>query len=154
MADIFAILNATTTQLRKGPEVVQRTSPALSVTEIYDMPAVAEALPELVKVDMEFMVIGVDPVKAEEHRAGLIEWLDNLGPDEATAFAGGPSYITAGAIIGDQGAAFQLYALGQVLGLWKVITPATFGFTGQEAREMAGNGLIMMTGYKKAEVPA
>ena len=40
------------------------------------------------------------------------------------------------------------FALGQALGMWKVITPKRLGFTGAEADRLAGNGLVMMTGWK------
>ena len=64
--------------------------------------------------------------------------------------AGGPSYIEVGGEIGDQGAAFQLFALGKVLGLWDIITPEKLGITGPEANQMAGMGFVMMSGFKAA----
>lgn len=98
------------------------------------------------------MVIGVDRAKAESYREPLIGLL-NAYPDPAQ-LAGGPSYIHVGGVIGDQGAAFCLFALGQVLGLWTVITPATMGFTGAEARDMAGAGFVMISGYRPGQQKA
>ena len=51
--------------------------------------------------------------------------------------------------IGDQGAAFELFALGKVLGIWDIITPEKLGATGDMARQMAGAGFIMCTGYRR-----
>lgn len=155
---LYAILADTTVQLRKGdvyegtPELVEQAKAGTEelkgggVLEVYAMPHVDEVKPEIEKVDMEFLVIGVDKAKAETHRAELVELLNTYPrPDRLAA---GPSYIEVGAEIGDQGAAFQLFALGKVLGLWDVITPALFGMTGEQARQAAGAGYIMMSGYK------
>src|SRR6202012_2479706 len=89
--------------------------------------------------------------RAESHRAELVELLNNY--PQAERIAQGPSYIEVGAEIGDQGAAFQLFAMGKVLGLWDVITPEKMGFTGPEADSMAGNGFVMMTGYRPKPCP-
>ena len=120
------------------------------VVTIDAMPHVIEAPTGGVeKVDLEFLVIGVDKAAAEKNRAELVEILKTYPqPDR---LAGGPSYIEVGAEIGDQGAAFQLFALGKVLGLWDVVTPATMGFTGAEARQIAGSGFVMMTGFKASD---
>lgn len=161
---LYKILAETTIQLRKGevlegtPELVKAAKNVKAedkfsdlpggVLEIYAMPHESEARPDLEKVDMEFVTIGVDKAKAEQHRTELISILNQY--PNPVRLAGGPSYIEVGAEIGDQAAAFQLFALGKVLGLWDVITPATMGFTGVEARQMAGSGFVMMTGFKAA----
>lgn len=158
---LYKILGETTVQLRKGEMVHgdQHLVDAVKegrdldkepggVVTIDAMPHVTEAPSGIEKVDLEFLVIGVDKAAAEKNRAELVEILKTYPqPDR---LAGGPSYIEVGAEIGDQGAAFQLFALGKVLGLWDVVTPATMGFTGAEARQMAGSGFVMMTGFKAA----
>lgn len=147
---LYEILRETTVQLRKGAEVETHVEESgIEVTEVFAMPPADDPnATALEKVDMEFLVIGVDKVKAEQRKAELIEILNTYPqPDR---LAGGPSYIEVGAEIGDQGAAFQLFALGKVLGLWDVITPATLGIVGAEAKQMAGMGFVMMSGYKIA----
>jgi hypothetical protein len=156
---LYEILRETTVQLRKG-DVYEGTKELVDqaksgeplkgggVLEVYAMPHQNEALPHLEKVDVEFMVIGVDKTLAEKNRAELISILKTY--PNPSRLAQGPSYIEVGAEIGDQGMAFQLFALGKVLGLWKVITPADFGMKGDEARDAAGKGFVMMTGYKVA----
>lgn len=141
---LYEILQATTVQLRKG-EVVEKDG---NVTTINAMPHADEAKPEVEKVDMEFLVIGVDKTAAEAHRDELVEILKTY--PEPERLANGPSYIEVGAVIGDQGAAFQLFALGKVLELWGVVTPASMGITGEQAHMMAGQGFIMMTGWRAA----
>jgi hypothetical protein len=144
---LYEILGETTVQLRKGEMVEERKAGPVDVVEIFAMPHVSEAEPELEKVDLEFLVIGVNKPVAEARKAELVEILKTYPqPDR---LAGGPSYIEVGAEIGDQGAAFQLFALGKVLGLWQLITPATMGFTGEEAGKMAGAGFIMITGFRQ-----
>lgn len=157
---LYQILRETTCQLRNGdkiegtPELVEQIKRGDTelkgggVVEIYDMPHVSEARPDIERVDVEFVVIGVNRAKAEEHRAEFVEILKQWPQPER--LAGGPSYIEVGGVIGDQGAAFELFALGKVLGLWDVITPTSLGFSGDEARRMAGSGLVMMTGFRAA----
>lgn len=154
---LYHILRETTCQLRKGevlegtPELVEQVKAGKEPTvggvlEVYALPHVNEARPDIEKVDMEFIVIGVDRAKAEEHKQELIGILNQMDPQ---MMRDGPSYIHMGAEIGDQGAAFQLFALGKVLKLWNVITPATFGFSGAEARQLAGSGMVLMSGYPR-----
>lgn len=143
---LHEILSLTTVQLRKGAEITERdTTSGLHVTEVYAMPHESE-VSSVEKVDLEFLVVGVNKAAAELHKAELIELLKDYPDPEQ--LAGGPSYIAVGAEIGDQGAAFCLFALGKMLGLWDVITPATMGFSGQQAKDMAGAGYIMITGFR------
>lgn len=146
---LYEILAETTCQLRKGAEVEERVEPSgLHVKEIYSMPHESEALPEIEKVDVEFMVIGVNKTAAAERKQELIDILREYPNPQS--LADGPSYITVGGEIGDQGAAFQLFALGKVLDLWDLLTPARLGVTGPLARQMAGSGYVMITPYKVA----
>jgi len=144
---LYDILRATTVQLRKGAEIERERVGHLDVTHVWAMPHESEAQPHVEKVDCELLVIGVDRARAEPLKAELQTILDDYPAPER--LAGGPSYIELGAAIGDQGAAFQLFALGQVLGLWKVITPTMFGITGAEAKTLAGQGFVMISGYRR-----
>jgi predicted ATP-grasp superfamily ATP-dependent carboligase len=140
---LYEILAETTRQYGKGEAIISNGA----VTEIFDMPAVADAPTTIVKVDVVFMIVGVDKAKAEAKRDELVALLADY--PEPERLAGGPSYIETGAVIGDQGAALCLYALGDVLGLWHLIVPATLGITDPEAaRKLAGNGFVMMSGFK------
>ena len=144
---LYQILKATTVMLRKGPEVEEREVGNVHVTEIFAMPHKSEYQDsDMIMVDCHFIVVAVDKAKAEKYREELIAILKEYpAPDR---LAGGPSYIEVGAEIGDQGAAFRLFALGEALGLWSVFTPKTLGFTGPLANEMAGSGMVMISGFK------
>jgi hypothetical protein len=145
---LYDILAQTTVLLRKGDVVTTRQEGPIEVVTIDAMPHTDEVGPELEKVDCELVVIGVDKTEAEKIKPQLIAALaDYPEPDR---LAGGPSYIDVGAVIGDHGMAFQLFALGKVLGLWDVITPTRLGLSGEEARNLAGLGMVMMTGWKAA----
>jgi hypothetical protein len=115
------------------------------VTEIFAMPSVEEAPAHLERVDVVFMVIGVDKAKAETHRAELAAILAEY--PVPGRLENGPSYIEIGGVIGDQGAAFQLFAIGKVLGFWNILTPEAIGASGDEAVKLAGAGFIMISGY-------
>lgn len=117
---LYEILADCSHQFRKCMEVEHRDTSDVEVTEIYMMPHESEARPDLVKIDLEFVVVGVDALKAHQHRDEFIEILNSY--PQPKRLAAGPSYIEVGAEIGDQGAAFQLFALGKVLGLWNIIT--------------------------------
>lgn len=145
---LYAILADTTAQFRKGEEVEHRNG----ATHVFAIPHISEARPHIERVDMEFVVIGVDLLKARTVKNDLMAILDTY-PD-LERLASGPSYIEVGAEIGSQGAAFQLFALGKSLGLWDVITPASMGLKGEQARQLAGAGFIMISGYQPQEVAA
>ena len=143
---LYEILSETTSEYRKGPEVTKEITENLEVTHVYAMPPLEEAPETDVMVDVHFMQIAVNKDKAEKVRNELNEILDTYPDPER--LRGGPSYIEVGAVIGDQGAAFKLFALGEVLGMWKVITPASLGMTGAIADQMAGGGMVMISGRK------
>jgi hypothetical protein len=139
------ILRLTTIQLRKGDIVRTEAVGSVDVVHIDLMPHESEAREHLELIDLEFLTIGVDKAMAGRLKAELIAILKTYPNPES--LRGGPSYITVGAEIGDQGAAFQLFALGKVLDLWDLVTPATFKLTGEEAKRAAGIGFIMITGF-------
>lgn len=155
---LLEILGETTSQFRKGPVVTEETRPGLTVKHVYAMPHESEAATEIEKVDLHFVTIGVDKAKAEALRAELIgilnDWPTEAWGHAVPALSRGPSYIHAGGVVGDQGAALCLFALGKALGLWNVITPETLGFKGEEAAQMAGAGFLMIDGYHPEQMAA
>lgn len=148
---LYTILRDTTVQLRKGEVITESAihpGVGIKVMTIDAMPHQAEITdPGIEKVDCELVVIGVDKAKAQERKAELVDLLKSY--PRLDRIAAGPSYIEVGAVIGDQGAAFQLFALGKVLGLWELITPKIMGFEGDEAVEMAGRGFVMISGWRE-----
>lgn len=154
---LYKILDDATCELRKG-DVFEGTDALLEqakqgaelnvggVLHVYAMPPLSGADPEDILVDVEFIVIGVNPQIAERYRDEFLRILREY--PEPSRLAGGPSYIEVGAEVGSQSGALRLFALGKALGLWEVITPSTMGFAGVEAREMAGRGFVMITGFR------
>lgn len=149
---LHRILAETCVMLRKG-EVVQTSSPVpgLEVVTVDAMPH--ESDPEyagLALVDLVLVTIGVNKARAEARRADLIDLLRTY-PDP-TELAGGPSYLSLGATVGDQGAALQLIALGKVLGIWHAVTPMTLKLADphrpEVARDLAGGGAIWCSGFR------
>jgi len=113
---------------------------------IYAMPHESQAKSDVEKVDVHFIVVGVDKAKATQIKDELVAILKTYPQPER--LANGPSYIEVGGEIGDQGAALKLFALGKVLDLWDVITPKKLGFTKTQASQMAGSGFVMMSGFR------
>lgn len=112
----------------------------------------SDNIPDLPKEDFEIIdcvlvKVVVNKLKARAHKKDLIELLRNF-PNEQL-IKEGPSYIAMGGELGDQGAAFQLFALGHVLELWRLVTPITIGMTGKDAIDAAGVGWVMITGFNK-----
>lgn len=64
----------------------------------------------------------------------------------------GPSYIEMGGWLGDQQRALIFMALGEHHGVWQVVTPMTLGFDrgDDEAKRMAGMGMVMIAGFDPA----
>ena len=79
----------------------------------------------------------------------ITDGLGEFGTFDADRISKGPSYIEVGGWLGDQGTALCFFALGQRLGLWTVITPATLGMLRDtvEYKELAGRGMVMLSGY-------
>ena len=129
---LYRILDATTVSIRKGHEVFPRPN---------------KHAQHQVKIDLVFTYVGVDPVKAEAHRAELIEWM--LAFPDKQLLAGGPitSYFKVGQAFGSQDAALRFFALGHVLDLWEIVTPYTLGYLGDQAETLAENGMLYVTGW-------
>jgi hypothetical protein len=151
MDRLYEILMECTIQLRTGEPVTTEQRPGLTVTTLNFNPHESEARPDLEKVDLVLLKVGVDKAKAEGHKAELISLMRQF-PDPVM-LRGGPSYIHVGGVLGDQGAAFQLFALGKVLGLWDIITPLTLHITDQDAIDMAGTGAVWISGFHGEEYP-
>jgi hypothetical protein len=149
---LYEILRDCTIQLRTGETTTTEQLPGLTVHTINFNPHESEARPDLEKVDLVLLKVGVDKAKAEGHKAELVSLLRRF-PDPGM-LRGGPSYIHMGGAIGDQGAAFQLFALGKVLKLWDIITPLTLGFDdGPDAIDMAGKGAVWISGFRGEDYP-
>jgi hypothetical protein len=133
------ILDQTCASFRKGEKIVGN--------HFYGFPHVStvEGRGDTELVDCHFIKVGVLKQKAEEVRAELIEILNEY-PD-LEQLKGGVSYIELGVVLGSQDRAFELLALGQVTHLWRVVTPATMGVTGEVADNMADMGFIFESGY-------
>lgn len=148
--EMYRILSVCTTQVRKGDVLVQDDKHVYTITEIFDMPAEADIdnPNEYTFIDCHFLKIAVHNSRAAQEKDNLIKLLDEW-PNDQCVIAQGPSYIGVGGVLGDQGAAFMLFALGEVLGIWRVITPELLGMEGDQAHKAAGMGYIMCTGYNK-----
>lgn len=143
---LHQIIREVTTEFRKGEEVVESQVGRVRRVDVYAMPHESEVPEDLERVDVHFITVGVAKEKAETQKDRLVGILNSYPqPDRLAA---GPSYIEIGGVIGSQDAALRLFALGEVLGLWEVITPERLGITGEDADRFAGMGLVMMSGFK------
>lgn len=146
MDRLYDILRECTIQLRTGEAFTEEQRPGLTVTTINMNPHESEARPDLEKVDLVLLTVGVDKPLAEERKPELLSLLRDW-PDK-TMLSRGPSYIHLGGVLGDQGIAFQLMAMGKVLGFWDIITAATMGADRQQTIEAAGSGWVMTSGFR------
>lgn len=101
-----------------------------------------------VLVDLGLALVAVHRERVEAIREELLTLLrqfPRLNPGHLPAFGEGPSYIEVGAILGDQRTALALFAIGEALGFWQVVTPKKMlgDLVDDElAREMMGFGYI------------
>ena len=58
------------------------------------------------------------------------------------------NYLEIGAWVGDQGVALTLMGMGELLGVWKLLTPVSLGMSGEFAEKMAGAGMISIRSPK------
>jgi len=107
-------------------------------------------------IDVHFFQVAIDERLDHDRFNDLLEAaMDSPGEFNTintARMATGPSYIELGAWIGDQGLALRTMAAGQAVGRWDVITPARLGITDEQlAADMAGRGLVMVSGLKDRE---
>ncbi len=148
---LLEILEETTYLLRKGEPVTENVVAGVKVVQIENFPHKSQVEPGI-KVDCHFVVVVVDKPTAKKYRDEVLDilkdWPSESWGQAVSKLEEGPSYIVVGGVLGDQGSAFLLFALGQVLGFWNVVTPKSLGITGPEADEVAGLGLVMIDGFK------
>lgn len=144
---LHKIVRETTAMFRKGPTETTRVVGPIEVVEIYAMPHVDDAPATLDLIDVGPMVVGVDRAKALARKAELVALLKEYPVGELER---GPSYITVGGHIGSQDAALCLFALGEVLNVWRLMTPARLGATpGSDLEKQAiGAGFVMIDGFR------
>lgn len=112
------------------------------------LPHISMADGRLEIVSLCFLTAGVRRSEAMKHERELSDLLDSY-PDPLR-LAEGPSYIEVGDILDSHDAALRLFALGKVLGLWSIITPAVSGMVGKEAERMAQDGFLIISGWQGA----
>jgi hypothetical protein len=96
-------------------------------------------------VDLVFFWVSMAHDPTAEEFSRLIE----AGYPEMDRLRGGPSYIEIGGVLGSQDIALRFIGLGSLLGLWTAVTPEAMGLgSGEDAKELAGNGFIMCSGYR------
>ncbi|HLC78120.1 MAG TPA: hypothetical protein VJH92_03275 [Candidatus Nanoarchaeia archaeon] len=146
---LYEMLKESTKVYWKGESVERRNAGNVTVTEIfgYDHTNKAPITANFEKIDMVFVDVVVDRDKAENYRTELTTLLEEYPqPDR---LVGGPSYIElAPNLEMEQESALRLMALGKTLGLWEVISGKILGATDAETLQMAGNGFLMISGYK------
>lgn len=99
---------------------------------------------------MIFVDVVVDKARAEQYRGALAEQMRAYPQPER--LAGGPSYIELAPNMGmEQEGALRVMALGKTLGMWDVMSAKTLGMDDATARQMAGQGFLMISGYKPSE---
>ncbi|MDA2921889.1 hypothetical protein MYX07_01340, partial [Patescibacteria group bacterium AH-259-L07] len=114
-------------------------------------PDVFEVEEGVIRVDCHYHIIDVDKAKAEKYYDKIITAIRTHIPQED--FDPDLDYKVAGKKIGGTSPAFRLFAVGHVLGLWRIVTPKTLGITNpQEADQMADAGLIMVINPKITEI--
>lgn len=117
--------------VKQGENVTVITVDSVKTQDIPDKPS----------SDVHFFKVATqnDPQKEE-----LKKLIDKYYPT-IDRLVEGPSYIEIGAEIGSQEIGLLFMGLGELLGLWKVITPAKMGLPS----DLAGQGFVMCSGYKR-----
>jgi len=149
---LYQLLQDTTQVYRKGAEVETRQFENVKTVEVFGYPHSSEVLQDkgYDKVDMVFVDVVVDKQVAMQRKSELESLLSEYPDPER--LAGGPSYVELAPSIGlEQEGALRLMALGKTLGLWDVMSGKTLGLNEQQTRELAGSGMLMITGYSGGE---
>lgn len=77
----------------------------------------------------------------------LVTFLDGDDAVDTEVVAAGTGVEQLTAWLGDRRRAIDLLGLGAVLGVWELITPATFAITGSQADGLAAKGFLFADGW-------
>lgn len=145
---LYDIVQDSTRVFRKGKSVERREVGNIDVVEKfgYDHTSKAPTGDNFDKVDMVFVDVAVDRARAERYRADLTRILQDYPQPER--LAEGPSYIELAPNLGlEQEGALRFMALGKTLEMWNIMSAKTLGMNDYVARQMAGQGFLMISGY-------
>ncbi|MCX6710125.1 MAG: hypothetical protein NTV63_04220 [Candidatus Woesearchaeota archaeon] len=143
------IIQGSTTVYRKGALVKQTKVGNVETTEVFGYKPTSKAPSgdNYDNVDMIFVDVVVNKTEAEKYRSDLTRILDDYS--QSGVFADGPSYMTLAPELGmEHEETLRLMALGKTLGLWKIMSGKTMGMDDEQALSLAGNGFLMISGYK------
>ena len=146
---LYKILEDTTKVYRKGNTLETKKVGNINVTELFGYKHTSESIvaENFEKVDMIFVDVVVDKAKANQYKTDLGKILQEYPQPER--LAGGPSYIELATNLGlEQEGALRTMALGKALGMWNIMSGKILGMNDEQAREFAGNGFLMISGYK------
>jgi len=146
---LYKIINEATRVFRKGEFIEESQQGIVDVVQVfgYDHTGTAPSGDNFDKVDMVFVDVVVDRAKAQQYKGTLAELL--RGYPQPERLAGGPSYIELAPNLGlEQEGALRVMALGKTLGMWDIISGKTMRLNDEMALEMAGNGFLMISGYR------
>lgn len=147
---LYDIVEDTTRVFKKGEDVEQRQVGNVDVIKLfgYEHTSKSHFGDNFDKVDMIFVDVVVDRARAEQNRGALAEQFKSYPSPER--LAGGPSYIELAPNLGmEQEGALRLMALGKTLGIWDIMSAKTLGADDAAAKQMAGQGFLMIAGYKQ-----
>lgn len=143
---LMEVLKDSTCLISKGKQTQQRLPKIpLLLWGLMSFPS-DPGVEMLDQVDCQFIIIGVNPVQAERHRAEFIEFLESY--PEPIKLSDGPTYKHLASVVGDDMTALRIFGLGQTLGVWDVVLPGQLGVDPDLADEAADLGLIVTTGYQ------
>lgn len=144
-ARLMGVLNETTYLISKGP-VTRRSIGGMGVLLWGLLLSPSDPrVGTLQQVDCSFVCIGVDEEKATRVMDELISILDEY--PNPRQLRDGPSYKHVAEVVGDDVTALRLFGLGQVLGLWSVLTPFDFDVEPVLVEEAAELGMVVISGY-------
>jgi len=108
-----------------------------------DHPGV-DAQPQGHMADTVFFLVSNNGGTSEELRALVEKSIHGEFGNDVNVFDNKEhGYMELGAWIGDQGVALSLMGLGDMLGLWHLLTPkSVLGLEGDQAMEIAGYGMV------------
>ncbi|MBU3904973.1 MAG: hypothetical protein KJ906_02410 [Nanoarchaeota archaeon] len=147
--ELYEILQDSTRVYRKGEIVEESELEHIKVVEIFGYEHTDNAPKEdnFDKIDMIFVDVLVDKTKAKDYKNNLINILKEYPQPER--LAGGPSYIElAPNLEMEQESTLRLMALGKSLEMWDIISGKTLGMDDAKTKELAGSGMLMISGYK------
>lgn len=144
-ARLKEIIESCTQEFRPARELPYKNYWGVSL-KVEDLPCESKSDKKTAKIDCGFIIVGINQEIAMKNKKELEIILEEYFQKHLIH---GPLFTEFSLILdGDQNLALRLFALGESLEFWRIVTPERLKLKEKEAEIMLSNGIVFIQGYK------